>query len=176
VICRYEVSSDPAWASPQRGENSITKLRWLDLEHDDLHLERYEYWSQLCLRTCYPEVVRQRPAYMVRRRKPLRPPHVLCMLGQIGSGKTQSTSVLKSDFGYIEVNSGQALATLLGRPPLTPQNEAQREAFQREANEFIRSADGPVRLATAIWEQARALMIQNGWSSTATANARRCSR
>jgi dephospho-CoA kinase len=155
VICKYDVGLGPEWSSPERGENSITKLRWIDIDTDDLRLERFEYWSQLCLRTYYPEAVRQRPAYIIRRRKPLRPPHVLCVLGQIGSGKTQATAVLKSDFGYVEVNSGQALAALLQRPALTPEKELEREEFQREANAFIRTPDGPTQLAGAIWDEAR---------------------
>src|SRR5262249_26384440 len=33
-IYRYEVSEDPAWNHPERGEKSITQLRWIDLERE----------------------------------------------------------------------------------------------------------------------------------------------
>ena len=152
VIYRYDVSVDPGWEEPQRGELGITQLRWINFERDDVRVEKFEYWSQLCLREFYADLIRPRPAYRVRRHRPVRPPHVLCVLGQIGSGKTQATSVLRSDFAYVEVNSGAALARLLGRNPITAANEDEREEFQRDAMIFIRAAEGPQSLAAAIWD------------------------
>ena len=45
VVFRYEVSSDPAWRQPARGEKAITRLRWLSAG-GDVRLNDYEYWSQ----------------------------------------------------------------------------------------------------------------------------------
>ncbi|HKG40363.1 MAG TPA: HTH domain-containing protein [Conexibacter sp.] len=155
VLCQYEVTDDEGWGDVQRGEKSITQLRWLDLQSDEIPLEKFEYWSQLVLREFYPRLVRGRATYLIRRARPLRPPHILCVLGPIGSGKTATTQHLRNDFGYTEVNSGQVVASLLGRPHLTPKNEDERPAFQSAALEFIESADGPRRLASAIWSRAQ---------------------
>jgi hypothetical protein len=69
---------------------------------------------------------------------------VLCVLGPVGSGKTLATAVLKSDFGYEEINTGRVVAELLGIPPVptTPRSE-----FQARAWAFISQPNGPRRLA-----------------------------
>ena len=87
---------------------------------------------------------------MIRRKAPLRPPHVLCLLGPVASGKTDTAAVLKGEYGYREINSGKILARLLGQPPVT---EASRKAFQELSWQFISSIDGPRRLVRAIVEQ-----------------------
>lgn len=153
-VLTYEVTDSSDWDSLQRGEKSINQLRWIDTTSPDLPLERFEYWSQLCLRTYFRDAVQGRPSYLIRRRKPLQPPHLLCVVGEIGSGKTQITTQLRSEFGYVEINSGAVLAELLQRPALTPEHEDEREDFQAEAQAFIATNDGPRRLAIAIWEKA----------------------
>ena len=151
-VLLYQASSDPSWQRPIRGEKSVTRLRWV--KPSALSLWDYEYWSQLCLREYFQKQVRTQPAFLMRRRKPLNPPHILCVLGRIGSGKSETTSVLKRDFGYKEVNSGQVLARLLKVPPVT---QISREEFQDLAWKFIRTEKGPRLLAEAMWEEARAL-------------------
>jgi len=151
-IFKYEVSRDRSWDSPLRGEKSITQLRWIN--PSSISLRDFEYWSQLCLRVYYPKLVSTQPSYLVRRKSPLKPPHVLCVLGTVGSGKSEATQVLKRDFGYWEVNSGQVLAKLLKVPPV-PQTG--RDEFQKLAWDFIKSPSGPKNLASAIWEEVRAL-------------------
>lgn len=152
-VLTYEVTDSTAWDELQRGEKSINRLRWIDTNSPDLPLERFEYWSQLCLRTYFRDAVEGRPSYLIRRRKPLQPPHLLCVVGEIGSGKTQITSQLRKEFGYVEINSGAVLAELLDRPALTPDHEDEREDFQAEALVFINTEDGPRRLAVAIWDK-----------------------
>ncbi len=82
-VLGYEVSDDRAWDSPSRGEKSITQLKWLDPATVGSELWQYEYWSQLCLRTYYGEYVRAVPWYRVLHSARLRPPSVLCVVGQI---------------------------------------------------------------------------------------------
>jgi predicted NUDIX family phosphoesterase len=149
-ILRYEVSDDPAWDRPARGEKSITQLRWLDLNSSALSTWQFEYWSQLCLREFFSKSVSTQPSFLIRRRKPLQPPHILVMLGEHGSGKTEATHLLAKEYGYREINSGRVLAGLLGLPPVTPKSRA---LFQRRALTFIRHPDGPARLAQAIWKE-----------------------
>jgi len=154
-VLKYEVEDSESWETLQRGEKSINKLRWIETSAPDLPLEQFEYWSQLCLRTYFPDAVQGRHTYLIRRKRPLQPPHLLCVVGEIGSGKTQMTSQLRSEFGYIEINSGAVLAELLGRPPITPDREDERHSFQAEALAFISSKQGPKDLAAAIWRKAQ---------------------
>ncbi len=150
---RYDVSPDPAWNEPERGEKAITQLRWISANDPGrVWLWNFEYWSQLCLREFAPRLVLVRPAYRLLRRLPLKAPHVLCVIGPVGSGKTLATEVLRNDFGYEEINTGQVVAELLGVPPVpcTPRPE-----FQRLAWDFISSSDGPERLAKRLLAIAR---------------------
>ena len=75
-------------------------------------------------------------------------------MGRVGSGKSETTSVLKKDFGYKEVNSGQVLAKLLKVPPVPLTS---REVFQNLAWEFIKKEGGLIVLAEAMWKEAKAL-------------------
>ena len=140
-VMRYEVSHEGYWDRPERGEKSITQLRWISAnDTESMLISNFEYWSQLCLREFAPRLVRARPAYRLVRRTPLKPPHVLCVIGPLGSGKTISTDVLKRDFGYKEVNSGRVLARILRIPPVP---EASRTDFQNRSWKFISKASGP---------------------------------
>jgi predicted NUDIX family phosphoesterase len=149
VVLSYAASSSRGWNKPQRGEKSITQLRWVDLSALDVDLKGFEYWSQLCLAEFFPSSVTAQPSYFVRRKNPLRPPHPLCIVGGIGSGKSLATQILKRDFGYKEINSGLTLARLMGIPPVPVTDRAE---FQKRAWEFIQRKDGPEKLASAMLE------------------------
>jgi predicted NUDIX family phosphoesterase len=151
ILIEYRTSRDPSWDSPSKGEKSINKLRWVDPGHETLQLESYEYWSQLVLREFEPAAIRRQSAFRLVRRLPLRPPHLLAVVGQIGSGKTEASSVLRDDFGYGVVNAGEQVAKLINLPPIpsTP-----RSRFQEAANEFIHSRHGPRMLADALVGEA----------------------
>ncbi|MEP5624765.1 MAG: HTH domain-containing protein, partial [Hyphomicrobiales bacterium] len=49
-VFTYEVSNDPSWEDPRRGEKSITQLQWLSREKQQVPIWEFEYWSQLVLR------------------------------------------------------------------------------------------------------------------------------
>jgi predicted NUDIX family phosphoesterase len=149
IIMRYEVRDAEwqAWEAAQRGEASINQLRWIDALGETVDLVEYEYWSQLCWRALFPVMVRAQPAYRILRKKPFRGPHILVVVGGIGSGKSSATKFLTRNFGYVEVNSGRVLAALLGVPPVP---ETARSAFQGLAWRFIQDAEGPARLANAL--------------------------
>ncbi len=154
LILRYEVSSDGKWDKPDRGEKSITQLQWLQGSSAHPKLSQFEYWSQLCLRTFAPALVRAQPAYLLRYRKQLKPPHLLCVVGEVGSGKSEATQILKDEFSYAELNSGSILADLMGIDaiPKTP-----RAVFQKHAARFIKTKNGPRRLARELWRRAQEL-------------------
>lgn len=151
VLLEYQVSDDAYWSTPQRGEKSINQLRWIG-RTDDVDLVRFEYWSQLALRTFAPHLINEGPAFHVLRKKPFLQPHIMCIAGPIGSGKTEAVQLLREEFGYVEINSGKVLAKLMGVPPVP---ETDRVTFQSLAVAFILSADGPLRLAQALADEIR---------------------
>ena len=85
-IFRYHVSDHPYWSNPIRGEKAITQLRWSDVASPNFLMRTFEYWSQLCLRAYFKPAIKAQPSYFLRRKRPLVPPHILCIVGQIGSG------------------------------------------------------------------------------------------
>lgn len=153
-VFRYEVSADPAWRNPTRGEKSITQLQWLNKRTSSIPIWEFEYWSQLVLRQFFPQLVATDQSYKIVRKRPFQPPHLLCLVGEVGSGKTKTKEILCSQHGYKEVNSGRVVAKLLGIPPVP---ETARERFQEEAWKFINSTSGPARLASYILDAAASL-------------------
>jgi predicted NUDIX family phosphoesterase/dephospho-CoA kinase len=146
-VMRYEVSNPTHWDKIRPREQSITNLRWLKPVAPGFSLWDFEYWSQLCFREFFSQALEVQPDYRVRRRLPLRPPHVVCVLGQVGSGKSEATDVLKSEFGYAEINTGRVIADALNLAPVT---EETRLSFQERAWAFIQQPNGPHALAKAI--------------------------
>ncbi|HXJ15540.1 MAG TPA: HTH domain-containing protein [Candidatus Limnocylindrales bacterium] len=151
VVLKYEVTNSFEWSSPRRGEKSITQLTWLNVERLGRGLREFEYWSQLCLVEFFRKAVRTQPSFVVRRRAPFQRPHILSIVGGLGSGKSVATAVLKAEFGYNEVNSGQVLAELLGIPPVP---KTDRGEFQKHAWKFIRQKNGPAKLARSLIAKA----------------------
>jgi predicted NUDIX family phosphoesterase/adenylate kinase family enzyme len=154
IVMKYEVSSSTDWSRPERGEKAITQLQWISTNAPGrVWLWTFEYWSQLCLRQFAPQLIRARPAYRLIRKPPLRPPHLLCVIGPVGSGKTLATEVLKDDFGYREINTGRVVAKLASVAPVP---KTPRHQFQQKAWEFISSPGGPGRLASELLKLVRA--------------------
>jgi predicted NUDIX family phosphoesterase len=149
-VMRYDVSESVYWDNPERGEKGITQLRWVsENSPQTVWLWNFEYWSQLCFREFASGLTLARPAFRLIRRTCLKPPHVLCIIGPVGSGKTLATDVLKEEFGYVEINTGRVMAELLGIPAVP---ETSRPEFQIKAWRFIQSPDGPRRLAARLVE------------------------
>lgn len=146
IVFRYEVSDDPYWDRPQKGEKSIAQLHWIS-PGDSNRIWRFEYWSQLCLREYFPRHARSVSAFQLIRPRRIADASIICVIGSLGSGKTEATRVLKEGFGFQEVNSGRVLARLLDMNPVSHQT---REIFQRKALKFIRREDGPRLLAKEI--------------------------
>jgi dephospho-CoA kinase len=153
-LVEYCVVDNASWDRPLRGEESITKLRWLPIDENVSNADHFEYWSQLALRKFLPEMFRTEPSFRIARRKPLTPPHRLAIVGQVGSGKTEACRLLCDEFGYHEVRTGLIMADLLGIPPI-PQTP--RREFQRVAEHFISRPDGVERLAQAVYGELKSL-------------------
>lgn len=152
VLFRYEAGNSLEWSHPKTNERSVTQLRWLDPDSQEEELFGFEYWSQLCLLAFYRKAEITKPTFKIRKTRPLRPPHLLVLLGHIGSGKTEATNILRTDYSYTVINSGQVLAKELG---VSFTSEAERANFQKIAWEFITKEDGPSRLARALWEESQ---------------------
>lgn len=150
-VFEYRVSEHAIWDQPKRGEKSITNLQWLDSGQARVNMSQFEYWSQLCLQAFFPFIGEGQPNFLLRRKRPLRPPHLLCVVGEIGSGKSQTTRVLLERHNYVEINSGRVLARILNIPPVP---DTPRQVFQQRALDFIQHEDGPRRLADEIYDQA----------------------
>lgn len=152
-VMQYTPIEHPDWDHPERGEKSVTQLQWISADSPRVLLWHFEYWSQLCLREFEPRLTLARPAYRIIKRSPLRPPHILCLIGPVGSGKSLAAEVLREAFGYHEINTGKVLATLLGiKPvPITPRREFQKQAWQ-----FIQRPEAAERFAQRLFETAEA--------------------
>lgn len=151
VVLRYWAPETSDWSAPTRGEASIAQLRWIKAGEQKFDLLDFEYWSQLVLRKLYPDFVAGRPAYHIVKRTPFQEPHILCVTGSIGSGKSITTRRLCEHYGYSQINSGKVVAELLGIPPVP---ETPRVEFQQMAFRFITSSEGPAQLASAIAKAA----------------------
>jgi predicted NUDIX family phosphoesterase/dephospho-CoA kinase len=153
VVFQYEVPDEdwPYWINASRNEMSINQLKWIDTETESTNLVEFEYWSQLCWRVLSPKTVGAQAEYRVLRKKPFQAPHILAVVGGIGSGKSSATQVLQGKFGYSNVNSGRVLANLL---EISPVPETPRKQFQKIAWNFISMADGPRYLADALYDEA----------------------
>lgn len=149
VVLEYATSDDEYWDAPQRGEKSINKLTWL-ARGDHVNLTRFEYWSQLVLQMFAPYLISEGPAFAVVRKRAFVLPHVMCVVGPIGSGKTEAVQFLREEYGYLEINSGKVLAKLMNVDPVP---KTDRTKFQNLAEAFILTTDGPRRLAQALADE-----------------------
>lgn len=151
VVLRYYVDDWQSWKRVSRGEASINRLRWLDTISESIRLAEFEYWSQLVLRWFFRSTMTMVPGYKIVRRTTFNDPHILCVVGSIGSGKSATSRYFTDRCGYVSINSGHVVARLLGIPPIP---ETPRNAFQAAAEEFINLSDGPTRLGLALAEEA----------------------
>jgi len=151
VVFEYRVKDWDAWSKPQRGEASINQLDWIDVSRDEIDLNEFEYWSQLCWRAFFPPIVEAQPSYKILRKRPFRGPHLLVISGTIGSGKSAATEFFRDWLKYKEINSGKILAGILDLAPIP---RTSRRTFQAAAVDFINSKKGPRSLARAICKVA----------------------
>lgn len=147
VVLRYWVDDWSRWKSVGRGEASVSGIRWVNTLNESINLSEYEYWSQLVVRSLYRSSLRMTPTYKIQKRSVIQQPHILCVVGAIGSGKSATSRLFRQRFGYAAVNSGEVLAKLMRVQPIpaTP-----RYVFQSHADAFISRAEGPEELGRAL--------------------------
>jgi len=153
IVLRYNIKDWDTWKRVSRGEASVNQLRWLDTKRDEVNLNEYEYWSQLCWRQFFPQVVRAQPIFKIFRKLPFKKQHIVVVVGSIGSGKSLATRYFSERLGYAEINSGKVLAKLMAVRPVPGTS---RERFQNLAWAFIAKAKGPEKLAKALISFAKA--------------------
>lgn len=170
-LLRYETSDSDGWEHPVRGEKSIAQLQWIGPEQFSYPIWRFEYWSQLCLRTYLPKISKSAPAYRLVRRAALRDSRVIFVMGTVGSGKTEAARLIAECTNRVYINTGEIVANLLGISTVTPEN---REEFQSRALDFIQSDTGPARLASAIYDrimETNGMAVVDGIRQSATLSA-----
>jgi predicted NUDIX family phosphoesterase len=145
----------PDWsvAKPlQKGDSSLKGLGWIDLTKDKLDISDFEYWSQLCLRKFYPSTVITRSGFRVLNNAGLANDRAIVIAGRIGSGKTETANYLSQKLGWPLLKTGMLLQQLLGAPSMS---EIGRREFQKMAFDFIRTKNGPLRLAEVVATKVR---------------------
>jgi predicted NUDIX family phosphoesterase len=131
----------------EKGESSVNTLNWIDLTKNRIDITEYEYWSQLCLRRFFSSNVVSEPVIKHISLRMTQRARTLVVAGRVGSGKSEVSRFLARRLNADVVNSGVELQHLMGAPPI---HEIGREEFQRRAEQFIRSPNGPERLAHRI--------------------------
>ena len=66
------------------------------------------------VRAFAPELASSTPTFRVRRKTPLRKAKAVCVVGPMGSGKTEAANYLRDRLDLEEINSGRVVAELLG--------------------------------------------------------------
>ena len=131
VVLRYWVDDWSNWKSVTRGEASVNKVNWLDTLKESINLSEFEYWSQIVIRTFFKSSMKMVPGYRIQKRSHFRAPHILCVVGSIGSGKSATCSSLRQKHGYVSLNSGQVLARLMAVAPIPTVRFGTTSAYPR---------------------------------------------
>lgn len=152
VVMRYWVDDWAQWRCVTKGEASINRLRWLDTVRETIDLSEFEYWSQIVIRYFFQSSMKMVPSYKIQRRSVFQQPHILCVVGSIGSGKSVTSRVFQEQCGYVAINSGQVLASLMGVRPIP---DTARDEFQTMAERFISQPEGPSKLGRALASAAQ---------------------
>ena len=133
-------------------ERSINAVRPVTLPEAWDTYHNMEFWSQLILRAFGENHAPEDQSMIVPAKRP-KDVSQLALVGEIASGKTALCSAIATQANYEVVSASGCLAELL-HVPLA--KEEDRLDFQASALEYIRSKDGPERLAAAIHAKIRA--------------------
>jgi predicted NUDIX family phosphoesterase/dephospho-CoA kinase len=145
MVLRGELP-DAVQIEKRKVELSINQLQLLSKEELWASYHSMEFWSQLLVRQFAPE---QRPTIVstiVPAKRPARVSHI-ALVGEIASGKTSIAGALADTGKYQVVSVSSLLTKLLGFGQFS---EQRRLEFQAVALQFIKSPDGPARLADVI--------------------------
>jgi predicted NUDIX family phosphoesterase/dephospho-CoA kinase len=143
---------DVTSAKSLKREKSVNQLRFIPVSKLGDEYERYEYWSKLCIQEFFKGTVTIRcRVHPVRNFSLSLHSQNIAVVGTIGSGKTEVSTILQRDFGYTLVSTGELVQELLG----VTMQEIGRNKVQTLAHAFIQSLTGPELLADAIFQQIK---------------------
>ena len=109
----------------------------------------FEFWSQLLINAYWPNL---RPPNIctIRPRQNTMRSGTLILTGEIASGKTTLATALRDQFGFSVISTRNCVSDLIGFPDF---KSGLREQFQKRALRFIKSPNGPQRLAESISQE-----------------------
>jgi predicted NUDIX family phosphoesterase/dephospho-CoA kinase len=138
-------------AKDLKRERSVNQLRFVPIAELGKEFERYEYWSKLCIKAYFRKQAVIRPKICRVKNYSLRKKSQnIAIAGRIGSGKTEAATLLEERFDYSLISTGKVIQDLIHCASIA---SIGRKAFQDVAFSFIRSSDGPRRLADAIYNR-----------------------
>ncbi len=137
---------------PRRSsELSINELRLLSRAELWESFHTMEFWSQLLIRQFASDSRPSNISTIVPRKRP-RNVSRIALVGEIANGKSHLGQALSSKLGYRVISVSAVLRALLGVGEVS---ESSRLEFQSKALQFIDTAEGPDRLASAVADEAR---------------------
>lgn len=132
-------------------EKAISKLKLLSPELLWKRFHELEFWSQLVLKKLYKRPKSVPPVFVDSKGKDFNK-HFLCIVGEIGSGKTEVATFMASEFSLPLLSTRKCVSKLIG---LRDFGNKKRTNFQNKSVELISKKEGVEQLASEILKQAR---------------------
>ena len=124
------------------------KPRFVDFPEISKSLEEFEFWSILCLQALYSDRIEIKTTIALNQNINLYDQSgILLIVGQIGSGKSEASRILRDEFGFLHISCSGLLKQLLG---FRADEEIERKVLQDQGYDFISRPGGHERLAMAI--------------------------
>lgn len=127
-------------------ERAINDLRLMCSRELWSRFHEFEFWSQLLIKQFWPHH-RPKNGAAVRPRRKNHNADTFILIGEIASGKTTIANAMSTRLGFHSISTRKCVSKLIGVPDF---KYGLREHFQQQASRFIRSPDGPSRLAHTI--------------------------
>ena len=134
-------------------ERAVNDLRFLSPRDSWKRFHEFEFWSQLVLKELFPDW-RMEVASVVRPRHAPGHGGSIIVVGEIATGKTTFSRLLREHGGFGIVSTRQCVANLIGVPDF---GDSDRTQFQRMAAQFMAADGAAPRLADEIARVAAAL-------------------
>ena len=129
-------------------ERAVNDLQFLNIGEAWQRFHEFEFWSQLVLKEMFPEES-TRVTTVVRPRYRVGKGEVVLVAGEIATGKTTFSMLLRNKLGFGIVSTRACVAGLVG---LEDFGTGDRAAFQEKAAELVGMPGGVDRLVQAISE------------------------
>ena len=131
-------------------ELSINDLRFMTIKDLWNNFHEFEFWSQLLIKHFYGFAANKNPVIIRPVRYNIRS-NIFVFIGEIACGKTILCEMLSEKNNDNLISTRKCVASLIDEYDFGTSN---RKIFQEKAERFIKSANGPQRLAKEIKTQA----------------------